>query len=305
MNIIGIRGSFNEEYSFVFPNHKDFTLINFEDRNKYNADAFIQTNVLGVLKRKNRQQYQYIIDTNKPRIVVEQATFRKNLDLEKDDNYYFRVGLNHYSYNQGIFKNKNSPPDRWNQIQKEQNIEIKPWKKKGSYILFLAQNPIDTSLNDLVKKSGDYENFIIKTLEEISKHTDEDILVRLHPRYIFRFNKNNLLNIKVKNKVYFSDNLKTFNASNGGEDLYKDFENARVAVSYSSNSLVESVCEGIPTIALSNSSHAWPVAFHTLEVLKYKELPDIDRTQWLYDCAYTQWKMSEINSGIVHNRLLK
>jgi hypothetical protein len=31
---------------------------------------------------------------------------------------------------------------------------------------------------------------------------------------------------------------------------------------------------------------------------------DFDRTQWLYDCAYTQWTMEEINSGIVHRRLL-
>src|SRR6056300_1113333 len=293
--IIGIRGAFSTEALFVFPKHEDFKLIEYPERYNNKADAYIQTNVLGVMKKKNAEKYQFILDQNKPRIVVEQATFRKNLDIEKPDDYNF---------SDGIFKNENSPEDRWKQIQKEQDIEIKPWKKKGDYILILTQNPIDTSLNDLVKKPGDYENFIMKTIEDISKYTDEDIMIRPHPRFTFRFNKDTLKNIKVKNKVFFSENLNNFNISNGGEDIYKDFKNARVAISYSSNSLIEAVCEGVPSIALSKTSHAWPVAFHTLEVLQHKELPEIERTQWLYNSAYTQWKMTELNSGIVHERLL-
>jgi hypothetical protein len=302
MNIIGIQGAFSTEAMFIFPKHKDFKLIEYKE--SHNADVYIQTNVLGVMKKKNAEIYQFILDQNKPRIVVEQATFRKNLDIEKSDDYYFRVGLNHYTFDEGIFKNENSPSDRWEQIQKEQDIEIKPWKKKGDYILILTQNPIDTSLNNLVKKPGDYENFIRSTIENISKYTDEDILIRPHPRFTFRFNKDTLKDINVKNKVMFSENLNNFNVTNGGEDIYKDLENARVAISYSSNSLTEAICEGVPCISLSKTSHAYPVSFHTLDVLRHKELPEFDRTQWLYDCSYTQWKMSELNSGIVHERLL-
>ena len=170
MNIVGIKGAFSTEAMFIFPKHKDFKLIEYKE--SHNADVYIQTNVLGVMKKKNAEIYQFILDQNKPRIVVEQATFRKNLDIEKSDDYYFRVGLNHYTFDEGIFKNENSPSDRWEQIQKEQDIEIKPWKKKGDYILILTQNPIDTSLNNLVKKPGDYENFIRSTIENISKYTD-------------------------------------------------------------------------------------------------------------------------------------
>jgi len=302
MNIVGIKGAFSTEAMFIFPKHKDFKLIEYKE--SHNADVYIQTNVLGVMKKKNAEIYQFILDQNKPRIVVEQATFRKNLDIEKSDDYYFRVGLNHYTFDEGIFKNENSPSDRWEQIQKEQDIEIKPWKKKGDYILILTQNPIDTSLNNIVKKPGDYENFIRSTIENISKYTDEDILIRPHPRFTFRFNKDTLKDINVKNKVMFSENLNNFNVTNGGEDIYKDLENARVAISYSSNSLTEAICEGVPCISLSKTSHAYPVSFHTLDVLRHKELPEFDRTQWLYDCSYTQWKMSELNSGIVHERLL-
>ena len=104
MNIIGIRGAFSTEAMFIFPKHKDFKLVEYPDRHNHKADVYIQTNVLGVMKRKNAEKYQFILDQNKPKIVIEQATFRKNLDIEKPDDYYFRVGLNHYTFNDGIFR---------------------------------------------------------------------------------------------------------------------------------------------------------------------------------------------------------
>ena len=117
MNIIGIQGAFSTEAMFIFPKHEDFKLIEYPERYNHKADAYIQTNVLGVMKKKNAEKYQFILDQNKPRIVIEQATFRKNLDIEKPDDYYFRIGLDHYTFSDGIFKNQNSPDDRWKQIQ--------------------------------------------------------------------------------------------------------------------------------------------------------------------------------------------
>jgi hypothetical protein len=309
MKIIGVTGAFREESLFVFPTHKDYKLIDYNNKNfleqeSKNADAFVQTNVLGVFKTKMKRQYEWILNQNKPRIVFEQATFRRNLDIKKSNDYYYRVGLNHYTYDEGDFKNKNSSSDRWLKIQKEQDIEIKPWKKKGDYILILTQNPIDTSLNNIVKKTGDYENYLKQQIVNISKMTGEDILIRFHPRFVDRFKNYNFNDLNIQNKIYFSNNLNNYNITNGGVDFYKDLENARIVVSYSSNGLIEAACEGVPVITESKTSHAWPIAFHSLNILKEKKLPEIDRTQWLYDCAYTQWKLSEINNGIVHQRLI-
>ena len=69
MNIIGIRGAFSTEAMFIFPKHKDFELVEYTDRHNHKADVYIQTNVLGVMKRKNAEKYQYILDQNKPKIV--------------------------------------------------------------------------------------------------------------------------------------------------------------------------------------------------------------------------------------------
>ena len=47
------------------------------------------------------------------------------------------------------------------------------------------------------------------------------------------------------------------------------------------------MCLGKPVIALSNESMTWDISdsLENLESLNYQ----INRTQWLYDMAYTQW----------------
>jgi len=305
--IIGIEGSFRLEMGWQFPEHKDFMLCNFDAAKRLdmkNVDAFIQTNVLGFIKNNMKDQHDFMDSTGKPRIVVEQAVFRKNIDFDKPETNYYKVGLNHFTYNEGKFFNHNSPSDRWKRIQKEQDIEIKPWRHDryddSKYILLLLQNPIDTSLNPLYERGEKYEEWVSKTIKQIRNITGKKIKVRLHPRFQSRFEKFDLSEADM-----VSNNYDGWNKSNGGNSLYEDFEKAWACVTFSSNAATEAVCEGIPVINLDNSSFSWPVSYHTLDILTNPVIEcNFDRTQWLYDCAYTQWTLEEINKGIVHKRLL-
>jgi len=305
--IIGIEGSFRLEMGWQFPEHKDFMLCNFDAAKRLdmkNVDAFVQTNVLGFIKNNMKDQHDFMDSTGKPRIVVEQAVFRKNIDFDKPETNYYKVGLNHFTYNEGKFFNHNSPSDRWNIIQKEQDIEIKPWRHDryddSKYILLLLQNPIDTSLNPLYERGEKYEEWVSKTIKQIRNITGKKIKVRLHPRFQSRFEKFDLSEADM-----VSNNYDGWNKSNGGNSLYEDFEKAWACVTFSSNAATEAVCEGIPVINLDNSSFSWPVSYHTLDILTNPVIEcNFDRTQWLYDCAYTQWTLEEINKGIVHKRLL-
>ncbi len=305
--IIGIEGSFRLEMGWHFPEHKDFMLCNFDAAKRLdmkNVDAFIQTNVLGFIKNNMKDQHDFMDSTGKPRIVIEQAVFRKNIDFDKPETYYYKVGLNHFTYNEGKFFNHNSPSDRWNRIQKEQDIEIKPWRHDryddSKYILLLLQNPIDTSLNPLYERGEKYEEWVSKTIKQIRNITGKKIKVRLHPRFQSRFEKFDLSEADM-----VSNNYDGWNKSNGGNSLYEDFKKAWACVTFSSNAATEAVCEGIPVINLDNSSFSWPVSYHTLDILTNPVIEcNFDRTQWLYDCAYTQWTLEEINKGIVHKRLL-
>ena len=305
--IIGIEGSFRLEMGWQFPEHKDFMLCNFDAAKRLDmktVDAFIQTNVLGFLKNNMKDQHEFMDSTGKPRIVVEQAVFRKNIDFDRPETNYYKVGLNHFTYNKGIFYNQDSPSDRWKRIQKEQNIQIKPWRKDyyndNKYILLLLQNPIDTSFNPLLERGEKYEEWVSKTIRQIKNITGKKVKVRLHPRFQSRFEKFDLSEADM-----ISNNYDGWNKSNGGDSLYEDFENAWACVTFSSNSATEAICEGIPVVNLDNSSFSWPVSYHTLDILTNPVIEcNFDRTQWLNDCAYTQWTLDEINKGIVHKRLL-
>ena len=305
--IIGIEGSCRLEMGWHLPEHKDFMLCNFDAAKRLdmkNVDAFIQTNVLGFIKNNMKDQHDFMDSTGKPRIVVEQAVFRKNIDFDKPETNYYKVGLNHFTYNEGKFFNHNSPSDRWKRIQKEQDIEIKPWRHDryddSKYILLLLQNPIDTSLNPLYERGEKYEEWVSKTIKQIRNITGKKIKVRLHPRFQSRFEKFDLSEADM-----ISNNYDGWNKSNGGNSLYEDFKKAWACVTFSSNAATEAVCEGIPVINLDNSSFSWPVSYHTLDILTNPVIEcNFDRTQWLYDCAYTQWTLEEINKGIVHKRLL-
>ena len=82
--IIGIEGSFRLEMGWIFPTHKDFKLVTWNEAKSLdmkNVDAFIQTNILGFHKNNMKIQHDFMDNTGKPRIVLEQATFRKNLDF--------------------------------------------------------------------------------------------------------------------------------------------------------------------------------------------------------------------------------
>ena len=194
--IIGIEGSFRLEMGWIFPTHKDFKLISFEEAKSMNmeeydnVEAFIQTNVLGIIKNNMKDQHDFMDSTGKPRIVIEQATFRKNIDFDKPETCYYKVGLNHFTFNEGIFYNQNSPADRWEKIKKDQNIEIKPWRHMqytgNEYILFLLQNPIDTSLNPLIESGVRYDDWINKTIRDIRKVTDKKIKINNFRLFYFK-----------------------------------------------------------------------------------------------------------------------
>ena len=62
----------------------------------------------------------------------------------------------------------------------------------NEYILFLLQNPIDTSLNPLIETGVRYEDWINKTIKEIKDITNKKVKVRLHPRFQDRFDLHRL-----------------------------------------------------------------------------------------------------------------
>jgi hypothetical protein len=110
-------------------------------------------------------------------------------------------------------------------------------------------------------------------------------------------------NIAKRNdpSIELSKTFKNRRQHEGGKGLEAEILNSQVVLGYNTNALVEAVCLGKPVIALSKESMTWDISdtLKNLESLNYQ----INRTQWLYDMAYTQWTLEEIANGTTWQHL--
>jgi hypothetical protein len=291
--IVGIKGSYRNPHPL--PNLPNFVVADWEDKETIErADVYVQSNI----DSKDRgldEQYEYIRNSGKPWLVTESAVFRHNLREYNHPKAYHRWSWLSYFRHEGDYNNNNCPDDRWLRVQQEQQIQIKDWKKTGDYILFVMQRPGDTSNRDFLKEYGSYENYLNETLDLIRFHSNRPIRLRMHP---LRANVQKEILRKVDlTRAIISDNVfeRADNRLDGGDGLYEDFRKAWAVVGWNSNTLTESVCEGVPTFSLHPSSMAWECSNKNLKRLDNPEY--FDRSQWLNNLAYCQWTEEEIEKG--------
>ena len=290
-------------YKHPFPTYDPFVSIDF-DRREYHedADAYVQVNIQHPyhVKEPFREPfYDYINSTGKPKLVFESAVFRQNVtnDFYKK---YFRFGWNSFLYNEATFGPTNNGDDRWNLIQKEHNIQIRPWRStRGKYVLIILQHTIDTSLIRLIDQFGSYYKWLCYTIEKIQANTDLPIVIRPHPKhgtYNNFFEADKIPHItKEYDNVSWSKNQGKV-GFNGGKFLEADLDDAHAVVGWTSNALTEAACYGVPVYAMSMGAMATPVSFFDMECIdEVRRCPD--RQQWLNDLAYSQWTYQEIQNG--------
>ena len=285
------------------PDLPNFKIVPWADQDTIqSADVLIQNNIISQKRKKFKKYYQYILDSNKPFIVTESAVFRRNMKKPGCPGAYHRYSWTSYFQDEGNYCNENSPSDRWLRIQREQNIEIKDWRTSGEYILVVLQRPGDSSLKNLLEKHGSYENFLTFTLNEIKKHTDRPIRVRMHP-----LRQDRQLQVLKNFNIDISENTlgsgQAAGLLEGGDGLYKDFRDAYAVVGFNSNALTESICEGIPTFSMCSSSMAWDCSNKDLKRIENPTL--FDRQQWLNNLGYCQWREDEIAQGLPWFHLIK
>tara|TARA_B100001057_G_scaffold496489_1_gene598113 strand:+ start:3526 stop:4419 length:894 start_codon:yes stop_codon:yes gene_type:complete len=208
-------------------------------------------------------------------IVIETPLLNRTIS---DDGLHdqYRVGLNHFMRGLADFKNTNSKPDRFNKL----NIDVKPWRKSGDHVLIVGQNLFDASLFGI-----DFSYWVENTTKMLLKHTNRKIVIRDHPE-----NKTELKNY-IEHKF---GHISQVEYSNKGT-IYDDLKNAHCTVSYTSGSSIDSIIAGVPVIPCSEYNFLWPISSHSLSEIENPKLGE--REQLLYDLAYTQWSVEEINQG--------
>lgn len=158
------------------------------------------------------------------------------------------------------------------------NFKMQPWREaEGEYVLIMGQVPGDASLRgrNLVPW---YEG--VATLAADAYKAP--VRFRAHP---------------VAEQRGLTQSPRHCTKSFGS--LEEAVQNAKVVITYNSNSAVDSVIAGVPTVAMDEGSMAWGVTSHTIGGA---EMPD--REKWANNLAWKQWRMCEIESGFALKKLL-
>lgn len=237
---------------------------------------------------------RYVIEQqkmNNGHVLFSDSNFFKYKEsINKGNNFYLRYSLNGVDPTSGYYFDDEVDPSRWRQISKDFGISLKPWRQNGNSILILMQRHNGWSMNDT--SSIDW---CINTIKEIRKYSDRNIIIRRHPRdkvkeFLSKFNE--LPN--CDRNVHISFN----------KDILQDLSTAWCTVTYNSSPGIISAVEGVPTFVLDPipaRSHAFQIANLDLSRIEDPLMPD--RQAWIERISMSHYKVSDIQSGILKNKI--
>lgn len=209
-----------------------------------------------------------------------------------EENSQWRVGVNGFLNNQGIFVKKSMKAKTLGVRYNKLNLgNFSGWQNdKDGHILIMLQLPGDASL----RRANIYE-WARDVISQIRRRTNKRIIVRPHPLantkdgdQFFEFYYK-IMQMGYQN-IHFSDSKAV--------PLKQDLTKAYCSISFSSGSAVDSILNGIPTIACDPGNFAWEIsARYPDQIDDLIKVSNSTVEQWLWDLAWHQWSVQEMKTG--------
>jgi hypothetical protein len=224
------------------------------------------------------------------RIITEQKRIGKhtlaidsNLFLYRDPGntkQYLRFSLDDVFPTTGNYFIDSVNANRWQQIKKDLNIDLKPWTNKGKHILICLQRNGGWSMAGL-----DVMEWCNLTIQSIKQYTDRPIVVRAHPgdKRAQQYLKLNHPNVTISNKA----------------SILEDFHKCWAVVTYNSSPGVAAAIEGIPVFVTDPTpqiSQAYDVCNTNLKDIERPERPD--RQQWIEKISMSHFNFNDLKTGV-------
>jgi len=221
--------------------------------------------------------------------VLDFQKFNKNRTIIIDSNLFLyrdpgnTKGYLRYSYD-GIFPNtgeycNNSPdPKRWNKIQTDLGIRLKPWRNNGNHILICLQRNGGWSMKGMT-----VVDFFIDTVKKIRKYTDRPIVARTHPgdKKALEYSRQLIgPNVTLSNK----------------KNIIDDLNNAWASVVYNSSPSVASIIEGVPSFVL-DPSYSQSTSVSNLNLIDIENPLMPERKDWVQRLAQCHWNDVDLIRG--------
>jgi len=204
-----------------------------------------------------------------------------------DSGTYLRYSLGGPFYDRAEYGNKNSTPDKWNEIQQRLGINMKPSVKRDGNILICMQRD-----GGFAMKALDPLVWLENKIAEIRRYTTRPIIVRPHPG-----------KFDMSHFTRFDDPRKNVSVIHPEQSkLIDNLQTAHSAVFFNSSASVAAALEGVPVFVDDPSAVTWAVSQHSVSEI---ETPKVfDRTQWINDLATAHWSDADGSSGKIYQHFL-
>lgn len=199
-------------------------------------------------------------------------------------NTAWRVGINGF-LNQSAYWPTAKNIERIGAVK----IEWDGWRNDPEgHIVLALQLPGDASL-----RGADINDWAIHAIRELRSVTDRAIRIRSHPMLSDRgwtSHADLIVETTKHANIQFSQGRET--------PWRDDIANAYCTVTYTSGMAIDSVLDGIPTIACDPGNFAWGISSNSLsDVENIKLANGIEIGRWIKALSNCQWTEDEMYSG--------
>ena len=182
---------------------------------------------------------------------------------------YYSVGYGNFN-GRADFRNHDSPSDRW--LDLKMSLE-NPDLSNNASVLLCGQVPWDAAVEHV-----NYKNWVTETYWFL-KACGYDVCFKPHPLQPTAINFPG----RTIGRKRLSNILPLF----------------KFTVSFNSNSGVESIIAGVPSLAIDPGSMIYNITETNLRMVDKIKLPEERiRKQWACDIAYAQWTLDEMKDGL-------
>lgn len=226
------------------------------------------------------------------KMVMDTQTKNNRLWLSIDSNVFiYKDKLNpkkylRYSFNgvfpaTGIYCNETPGDENWNNLKRDYNMDLKPWRINGNHILITMQRPMGWSM-----RGHNLMQWLEETFAKIRKNSDRPIVIRWHPGDWKSFH--NYEPILKKYKATLSPQEK---------HITEDLVNCWALICHNSTPSAVASIEGIPAFITDDPAYcqAGDVANTNFSLLETPLLPD--REKWIRKLAQCHWSFNDLLSG--------
>lgn len=245
------------------------SIKDFKDNGIREADLVIISGIL----RGTGLVYKECIKQNRNFLFIDHAYFNKGYDYPT----WMRITKNRHVFGPAL---TNRPSDRFAQFNAKYKLE--KWRGgTGDYILILPP----THAISWLFNNHTWEEEIVAKIKSI---TNRPIKIRAKPENPIVDDFGNLVRMELNKTADIP--------------LLDDIKSAYAVVAYNSNSVIECVKQGVPTICSENCA-TFPISFKIEDLITDKFLTEPNRQQLFNDLAYEQFNIDEMTAGLPYQLL--